>query len=87
MRHPDFDAPDLPLSELFTQWPELAITFLDRRMLCPGCPIAPFHAIADACLEYRLDEAAFRAELYRCGRTAGLFRDRVRSAGQGHGDP
>ena len=37
--------------------------FLERRMLCFGCPIAPFHTVIDASLEYQLDEEAFRAEL------------------------
>ena len=63
MSKPDFDDPNLPLSELFAAWPEVASVFFYRRMLCPGCPIAPFHAITDACLEYDLDEDAFRAEL------------------------
>lgn len=63
MRRPDFHDPDLPLSELFAEWPETVGAFLDRRMLCPGCPIAPFHAITDACQEYGMDEDAFRAEL------------------------
>ncbi len=65
MRRPDFDDPDLPLSELFREWPETAAAFLERHMLCPGCPIAPFHAITDACLEYDLEEDAFRVELRR----------------------
>ncbi|HET9069812.1 MAG TPA: hypothetical protein VFN28_14300, partial [Amaricoccus sp.] len=30
---------------------------------CVGCPIAPFHGVRDACAQYGLDEAAFRAEL------------------------
>jgi hypothetical protein len=32
-------------------------------MMCIGCPITPFHTVIDACAEYNLDEAAFRAEL------------------------
>lgn len=63
MPKPDFDDPDLSLADLFAAWPELAAAFFNRRMLCPGCPIAPFHAITDACREYDLDEDAFRAEL------------------------
>jgi hybrid cluster-associated redox disulfide protein len=63
MRKLDFEDPDLPLSELFATWPQTAAAFMARRMLGPGCPIAPFHAITDACLEYGLDEDAFRAEL------------------------
>lgn len=65
MSKPDFDDPDLPLADLFAVWPEAAAMFLARRMLCPGCPIAPFHAITDACLEYDLDEDAFRAAIAR----------------------
>ncbi|MBP7242564.1 DUF1858 domain-containing protein [Amaricoccus sp.] len=59
----DIDDPDLPLAELFRAWPAAAEPFLRRRMACVGCPIAPFHTVVDACLEYRLDESAFRAEL------------------------
>ncbi|MBS8228272.1 MULTISPECIES: DUF1858 domain-containing protein [Rhodobacterales] len=83
-RRPDFDDPDLPLSELFNAWPEMATVFLERRMLCPGCPIAPFHAIPDACLEYDLDEDAFRAELE--ARAGPGFRTGRRSAPRGRAD-
>ena len=48
---------------MFRRWPETAGPFLRRRMLCFGCPIAPFHTISDAGAEYALDEAAFRREL------------------------
>lgn len=57
------DDPDLSLRLLFNRWPDTAQVFLDRRMLCVGCPVAPFHTVTDACAEYRLDEATFRAEL------------------------
>ncbi len=60
---PRMDDPDLPLRLLFDHWPETAGVFLAHRMFCFGCPIAPFHTVVDACAEYRLDEAAFRAEL------------------------
>ncbi len=63
MRGPRLDDPDLSLHLLFEQWPQTAAVFLSRRMLCFGCPITPFHTVIDACLEYGLDEAAFRAEL------------------------
>ena len=65
MTRPDLEDPDLLLSVLFAEWPAVATVFLDRRMLCPGCPIAPFHTIVDACLEYGLDECEFRADLRR----------------------
>lgn len=59
----EIDDPDLPLAALFGAWPQAAQAFWARRMLCPGCPIAPFHTVIDACAEYALDEAAFRAEI------------------------
>lgn len=65
-----FDDPDLPLARIFERWPEVAEVFLGRRMLCVGCPIAPFHTVIDACLEYGLDEDDFRAELHRAMRGA-----------------
>jgi len=63
MTRPSIDDPDLPLSCLFHEWPDTALVFMAHRMRCFGCPIAPFHSVTDACLEYRLDEDAFRAAL------------------------
>ncbi len=63
MRDPKMDDPDLPLRLLFDRWPEVAPRFMARKMLCFGCPISPFHTVIDACAEYALDEAAFRAAL------------------------
>ncbi len=70
----DIDDPDLPLSALFDGWPVAAEVFLSHRMLCFGCPIAPFHTVIDACLEYALEESGFRDEL-RVAVTAGQTRD------------
>ncbi len=60
---PELDDPDLPLCVLFSRWPQTVAVFLKRQMLCIGCPITPFHTVIDACAEYGLDEAAFRADL------------------------
>lgn len=60
----DIDDPDMPLQVLFDHWPGAASVFLAHRMLCVGCPIAPFHTVVDACLEYGLDEMEFRRELH-----------------------
>lgn len=60
---PSIEDPDLPLSRLFALRPETGHVFLDARMLCFGCPIAPFHTVADACRAYRLEEEAFRGRL------------------------
>ncbi len=59
----DIDDPDLTLAELFRAWPAVAPVFWRHRVACVGCPIAPFHTVIDTVTEYRLDEAAFRAEL------------------------
>lgn len=59
----DIDDPDLPLAALFRACPAAARVFLRHRSACVGCPIAPFHTVVDTCVEYRLDEAAFRDEL------------------------
>ncbi len=67
----EIDAPDLPLAEIFRRWPETARVFWRHRTACVGCPIAPFHTVADTCAEYRLDEAAFRAELRAAANGAG----------------
>ena len=63
MRKPSINDPDLPLARIIQQWPATAEAFLERKMLCFGCPIAPFHSVIDAVAEYRLDEDEFRARL------------------------
>ncbi|POF30502.1 DUF1858 domain-containing protein [Roseibium marinum] len=63
MKQAKIDDPDLPLTLLFKVWPQTPAVFIRHRMLCYGCPIAPFHTIIDACREYDLDEQDFRAEL------------------------
>ncbi len=63
------DDPDVPLQRLFERWPELGQVFIEERMLCFGCPIAPFHTVVDACLEYGLDEDEFRARLHSAARS------------------
>lgn len=68
MTRNSIDDPDLPLACLFIEWPNAASAFLSRRMLCFGCPIAPFHTVTDACEEYHLDEETFRAALRRAAR-------------------
>ena len=55
--------PEETLAELFARRPAAAAAFWARGMRCPGCPIAPFHTLADACAEYDVDAAARRAEI------------------------
>jgi hybrid cluster-associated redox disulfide protein len=56
---------DLSVKEIMDRWPETASAFISRRMHCVGCPIGPFHTLADAAAEHRLDEAALEAEVER----------------------
>lgn len=57
------DDPELTLAEIMQRWPQAIAVFLDRKMLCVGCEVSPFHTIRDACLEYDLDEEEFTAAL------------------------
>jgi len=87
MGRPDFDDPDLPLSELFRHWPQVLPAFWNRNMLCPGCPIAPFHTVTEACAEYHLDEEIFRHDLARRKRQAATCVSPARhSTAPAHGD-
>lgn len=63
MYAPELVDPDLSLSELMTRWPQTIPVFVRHRMICVGCLVSPFHTIADACAEYKLDQDAFMAEL------------------------
>jgi hybrid cluster-associated redox disulfide protein len=63
MPKPSIEDPDLPLVQIFQHWPATAGAFIERKMLCFGCPIAPFHTVIDAVAEYGLDEDEFRAQL------------------------
>ncbi|WP_349362896.1 MAG: DUF1858 domain-containing protein [Roseitalea porphyridii] len=64
MSHP-IDNPDLPLDKLMARWPETIGVFIDHRLLCIGCLIAPFHTVVDACREHGVDEDTLRADLHR----------------------
>jgi hybrid cluster-associated redox disulfide protein len=59
----DIETPNMPLQVLFHRWPAVLPVFLAWRIQCFGCPIAPFHTVTNACLEYDLDEAEFRRDL------------------------
>lgn len=63
MPKPFIDDPDLPLAELFHYWPATGHAFLERQMLCFGCPFSRFHTVIDAVAEYELAEDEFRARL------------------------
>ena len=48
------DIVDLSVAEIMSTWPSTIRVFLDRRMQCVGCPIAPFHTLTDAAEEHGL---------------------------------
>jgi len=52
-----------PVDEVMRKWPQTIAAFLKYRMLCVGCPIGPFHTVADACREHRVSEPEFLADL------------------------
>ncbi|TDL79421.1 DUF1858 domain-containing protein [Palleronia sediminis] len=70
MPNPRIDDLDLPLDRLMSAWPATVAVFVRHRMLCPGCPIAPFHTVVDACAEYGLDVDSFVSELMAEARVA-----------------
>jgi len=46
---------DLTVSEIMRRWPATMRLFIDRRLLCVGCPIAPFHVLTDVAREHGTD--------------------------------
>lgn len=63
MSYRDLNTPDLILEDVMKIWPATIEVFLRHKMLCVGCMVNPFHTIADACMEYELDEQDLMEEL------------------------
>lgn len=51
------------VDDVMRQWPATIRAFLDHRMNCPGCPIACFHTVEDACREHGVNAEAFLERL------------------------
>jgi hybrid cluster-associated redox disulfide protein len=51
------------VDDIMRHWPATIRTFLDHHMNCPGCPIACFHTVEDACREHRVNAEAFLEKL------------------------
>lgn len=64
MRQVDIDAAAL-VDDVMRSRPGTIRAFLDRRMNCPGCPIASFHTVADACREHHADVEGFLRDLHK----------------------
>lgn len=57
--------PSTLVDDIMRRWPGTLRSFLDHRMNCPGCPIACFHSVADACREHHVEVEAFLSDLRR----------------------
>ncbi|HKT18380.1 MAG TPA: DUF1858 domain-containing protein [Stellaceae bacterium] len=55
--------PSLTIAELLDSDPAAMRLFIDRRMSCIGCAIAPYHTIEEACSAYNLPLDSFVREL------------------------
>lgn len=53
------------VADVMQRWPATIRVFLDFRMGCVGCPIAPFHDVEEACREHGTDQESFLAALAR----------------------
>jgi len=54
---------DMTVEQVMQRWPASIRVFLDFRMSCVGCPIAPFHSVDEASHEHKIDGDAFLAAL------------------------
>lgn len=54
---------DMSMDEIMRRWPATIRVLLDHRMLCVGCPIAPFHTVDDAIREHGVEAERFRKAL------------------------
>jgi hybrid cluster-associated redox disulfide protein len=56
-------ATSLTVAEVLARWPQTIPIFLRYRMICVGCPIAPFETLAEVAAIYDLDLSRFLSEL------------------------
>ena len=61
---PAFDE-TMSMDEIMRAWPATIRVILRHHMLCVGCPVAPFHTVADACREHGVDKTLFVQEIMR----------------------
>lgn len=61
------DPTSTTVAELLDRDPAAMRLFIDRRMSCIGCAIAPYHTIEEACREYDLAVDGFMRELAALG--------------------
>lgn len=61
----DAELSEMTVNEIMLFWPSTMRVFLDRGMLCVGCPIGGFHRLENAAYEHGLDLAALQADISR----------------------
>ncbi len=54
---------DMTMDAVMRTWPATIRVILDRRLLCAGCPIAPFHTVVDAAREHGVEQSSLVGEL------------------------
>jgi hybrid cluster-associated redox disulfide protein len=55
--------PEMTMDAVMRAWPATISVLIRHRMLCIGCPIAPFHTLAEACHAHAIDERTFVSDL------------------------
>ena len=61
---------DLIVADVLRRWPATVRVFLDRRMACVGCAMAPFMTLAEAARSYGLDPLPLIEDLRRAAGAA-----------------
>jgi hybrid cluster-associated redox disulfide protein len=46
---------DMVVAEVMRLWPQTVPVFIERRMACPGCPMAPFLTLGEAAASYAVE--------------------------------
>lgn len=59
------------LEQVLAGRPPVVKVFLDRKMACPGCAMAPFETLEDAVRNYGLTAEGFLAEVRRAAEPDG----------------
>lgn len=54
---------EMTVHELFTYYPSAIDVFVEKKMLCVGCPVQAFHTLGDVVRLYGYDLKSFMASL------------------------
>ncbi len=61
---------DMTVAEVLSRWPQTIPVFLQHRLNCVGCAMAPFENLADVAEAYGLDVISLIQELSGAASTA-----------------